>query len=249
MSVESFMDPLLNPLLQLGYFWALLIMSLIITLITTLIYKYTTNQNLMKDLKDELKALQKEMKELRDQPEKAMAVQKKVMDTNSKYMMHSFKPMLFSFVPIILFFGWMNLHLAYYPIIPGQEFTVTAEFNQDIVGSINMIPVDGITAINGLNQTILAGKASWVLNGSEGEYSLLYEFNGAIHEKELLITKDAVYKMPIQKINKDGLKTITIGNKPVLLLPIGFHTFGWLGTYIIFSLISSTLLRKWMKIY
>ena len=248
MSVESFMDPLLSPLLKLGYFWALFVLSFVITIIITLIYKYTTNQSLMKDLKDELKALQKEAKELRNQPEKAMEVQKKVMDTNSKYMMHSFKPMIFTFIPVILFFGWMNLHLAYYPIAPGEEFSVTMDFNDGVMGFVDIVPVEGITSINGLNQTIMAGKASWILKGEAGEYSLVYNFNGATYYNDVLITNEKNYAVPLKQINKDGIKSITINNKPVLFNFL-VHNFGWLGTYIIFSLILSSLLRKWLKVY
>ena len=122
-----------------GYFLTLLILVFIITMVITLIYKYTTNQSLMKDLKGELKELQKEVKQLKSKPAEAMKVQKKMMQTNSKYMMHSFKPMLFTFLPIIIFFGWMSSHLGYYPIMPDQEFSITINFNEETSGFVKMI--------------------------------------------------------------------------------------------------------------
>src|SRR3989344_3026667 len=82
MVFDSFFDFVFGPVLALPTFWAVLIMSLLISLIITLIYKYTTNQNLMKQLKDEIKELQKEAKELRDKPAEAMKVQKKMMETD-----------------------------------------------------------------------------------------------------------------------------------------------------------------------
>ena len=88
----------------------ILIISLFLTLVTTLIYKYVTDQELMKTLKDDMKAMQAEMKTLKEHPEKMMAVQKQAMQKNMKYMMQSFKPMLITFIPVVFIFGWLSRH-------------------------------------------------------------------------------------------------------------------------------------------
>src|SRR3989338_11025380 len=133
-----FLSPIMDPLLVLPPLWIVIIISLVVTLIITLIYKWTTDQNLMKQLKDELKEFQKEMKELKAHPEKMMEVQKKAMQTNMKYMSHSMRSTLVTFVPIILLFGWMNANIAYDPILPGQEFTITAKFAANTFGTISL---------------------------------------------------------------------------------------------------------------
>jgi uncharacterized membrane protein (DUF106 family) len=250
MVFDSLLNPVFYPLLDsTGYFWTLLILSFLITWITTLVYKYTTNQSLMKDLKDEQKALQKQVKELKNEPDKAMKAQKRMMEINSKYMMHSFKPMIFTFLPVIIFFGWMNTHLGYYPIMPGSEFSVDVMFNDGVTGNVLLSLPLGMNSSSELNQTILAGKTSWILNGLEGEYILNYNFNGKTYSNKVLISSKKAYYEPITRINKDGVKTINVGLKPVLLLNLYFKHFGWLGTYIIFSIVFSSLLRKLMKIY
>ena len=105
MVFENLLNPVFNPLLNLPTLWAVVILSFLISVIITLVYKYTTNQDLMKQLKDEMKEFQKEIKELRKEPEKAMQVQKRAMQTNMKYMMHSMRSTLFSFIPIIIIFS------------------------------------------------------------------------------------------------------------------------------------------------
>ncbi|MEM4265704.1 MAG: EMC3/TMCO1 family protein, partial [Candidatus Woesearchaeota archaeon] len=101
-------DFLFGWLLPLPPFWSILILSFIMSLIVIIITKYTTNQDLMKHLKEESKELQKQMKELKDQPEKMMEVQKKHMESSMKYMSQSFRPMIFTFIPIIIIFGWIS---------------------------------------------------------------------------------------------------------------------------------------------
>ena len=52
----AFLDPVFNPVLMpivnLSPFWALVILALFISIIVTLVYKWTTNQAHMKELKD-----------------------------------------------------------------------------------------------------------------------------------------------------------------------------------------------------
>src|SRR3989344_6394446 len=142
--LNTLLDPVFNPLLQFPPLVGVLIISLIISVMITVIYKFTTNQSLMRDLKNEMKELQKETKELRSEPEKAMQVQKKAMETNMKYMMHSMKSTIFTILPIIIIFGWLNANLAYEPILPGQEFSVSATFAKGISGNISLYAPEGI---------------------------------------------------------------------------------------------------------
>jgi len=86
----------------------LLVISFLLTFIITLIYKWMTNQEMMKSLKTEIKELQSEMKSSKDDHQKVMGLQKKAMEKNMKYMLQSFKPMLVTFIPIIFIFSWLR---------------------------------------------------------------------------------------------------------------------------------------------
>lgn len=108
MSYTSFLDPVLGPLMSIPNPWNLLLLSFAITLVMTILYKFLTDQKLMKELKDEMKELQKEMKTLKDNPEKMMEVQKKAMERNMKYLLQSLKPTLITFIPVLVIFEWMR---------------------------------------------------------------------------------------------------------------------------------------------
>ena len=74
MVLESFFDWLFQPFMKLGAAWAVILVSILLTVIINLFYKFFTDQHLMKALKKELKELQKEMKTLTDNPEKFMKI-------------------------------------------------------------------------------------------------------------------------------------------------------------------------------
>lgn len=118
MSYTSFLDPVLGPLMSIPAPWNVLLLSFIITLVMTLLYKFLTDQKLMKELKDDMKAMQNEMKLLKDNPEKMMEVQKKAMEKNMKYLVQSLKPTLVTFIPILIIFAWLR---AYFTSIGNPE--------------------------------------------------------------------------------------------------------------------------------
>jgi uncharacterized membrane protein (DUF106 family) len=245
----NLLNPIFNPLLSLPTLWAVILLSFLISFTITLITKYATDQDLMKRLKEEMKELQAEMKELRKDPEKAMQVQKQVMQTNMNYMKQSFRGMLYTFIPIIIIFGWMNSHLAYEPILPGQEFTTSVTFGKNTGGVIELSVPDGIEIDGAAEKEVKDGVVKWVLKGDEGEYLLEYTFNGKKYGKEVLITEENKYKEPIKRIKGDVIQSIEIENTPKKLLNLFGWKVGWLGSYIIFSIIFSMITRKIIKVY
>ena len=249
MVFENLLNPILGPLLNLPSLWAVVLLSFLISLIITLIYKFTTNQSLMKDLKEEMKAFQKQVKELKSEPEKAMEVQKKSMKTNMKYMSHSMRSTLFTFIPIILIFGWMTANLSYDPILPGQDFTTTVVFGKGVSGEIGLNAPEGLNIEGSTVKEVKDNEVKWVLNGKEGEYLLEYEFNNKRYNKEVLIAEGNKYKNPIKDVKDGNIEMIKIDNKKNIVLNLFGWKIGWLGTYIIFSLIFSIGLRKIIKVY
>ncbi|MBW2996885.1 DUF106 domain-containing protein [Candidatus Woesearchaeota archaeon] len=254
---DTLLNPVFSPLLGLPALAVIVLLSLVISIIVTLIYKYMTDQTLMKDLKTRQKELQKRMKAAKKEPDKLMKMQKEAMELNMKTMKQSFKPMLLTFIPVIIIFGWLNANIAYEPIMPGQEFTTTAVFNEGYSGNVTITVPEGIEVIGESSVEIKEGAADFRLKGDEGDYLLVFNHDGRHFDKELSITTEQRYA-PVQKIfKKEPIKTISINNKKLIAINLlgkdegGFFSgrVGWLGSYIIFSLIFGIGLRKLMKIY
>ena len=91
-------------------------------------------------------------------------------------------------------------------------------------------------------------KAMWALKGLEGEHILEFVYNGEKQQKSVLITNNEKYIEPSKKTN-GVIKLIQIDYKPRKILNLFGWKLGWLGTYIIFSIIFTMALRKVMKIY
>lgn len=252
MAYYDFLNLIFAPLFSLPPLFAILILSFMISLLIILITKYTTDQALMKKLKEEIKEYQSQTKQLKNEPAKAMEIQKKAMESNMRYMMHSLKPTLITFIPIILIFGWMSSVFAYESIKPNQQFTVTAFFDANSNGNAEIAVPESITILSNKTQKIENGKndkASWSLKGQEGEHLLEIVYNENKQQKSVLITNAKRYIEPLKKTD-GAIKSIQIDYKKLIVLPIGYKDwFGWLGTYIFLSITFTILLRKIMKVY
>jgi len=262
------MDPVLKPLLNIPPFLSVLIISFVISLVITLIYKLLTDQKKMKELREGIKLSQEELKKHRNDPKKMMEIQKKAMEKNMVYMTSSFKPTLVTMIPMLLIFIWLNANMTYEPIKPGMDFRVTALFDDATEGNVTLkwLSEDSNLKleVSNTNQEIKNNMAYWSLKGDSGEYSLSFEHNGdaitynkgETYNKKVIISEERKYASPAESLKNSVIKKVEINNKPVIYIPIPFKFLWWskggvgfLGTYILLSLLFSTLLRKLLKIY
>lgn len=253
MTWYDFLNPVFGPLLQLGPFWAISILSLVITLVMTVIYKFVTDQKLMKSLKDEQKEYQKEIKSLKDSPKEMMKVQKEMMKKNMEYMKHSLKPTLITMIPILLIFGWMAANLAFEPIYPNETYSITALFDEKANGQVTLIPDNATKVISDPTQTIKE-KVIWKLKSSSlGNHVIGVRYNNQTYNKKVLISTDLKTEEEIATFDHSDLKQIKIDYKDLKPLGPNFSIFGWhpgwLGIYIVLSIVLSMILRKLMKVY
>jgi uncharacterized membrane protein (DUF106 family) len=270
MGLLNFIDPLMNlvfsPLFLLHPFFAIAIITLLVSFIITIIYKYTTDQVAMKRLKRKQKEYQKKLNASKDDPDKMMKIQKEMMSVSGDMMRQSFKPMFFTFIPIIIIFAFLANNFAYSPIEPDEEFTTTIVFPKSTEGIVSITVPDEMDLLSERSAEIEKGEASWTLKGPAGDYVLQYEFGQETYNKKVKITEgleyeptskrrwtfiDGLYSRTDEFLPKDASAVeIRIDNPALKVLPFKFIFWdGWLVTYILLSIAFSTILRKVMKVH
>ncbi|MGV8162933.1 MAG: EMC3/TMCO1 family protein [Candidatus Nanoarchaeia archaeon] len=243
--------------MNLPYFWIIFIISLLATLLTTVIYKYTTDQKQLKQIKKDLKDLKEKMKKNKNDQKKMMSIQKDMLDKNMIMMKQSFKSMLYTFIPLILIFAWMASTIAYEPITPESNITVTATISNSYIGDLNSIKVSSVPETQITRNTGYAPASEkvreiqWIMQvEEEGTYNVIVESDTFKQSKELLVTTERKYVNPVSTYKESQLKQIKIGAqkvKPMMGVPL-LESFGWLGTYILLSILMSIGLRKLMNV-
>jgi uncharacterized membrane protein (DUF106 family) len=169
-----------------------------------------------------------------------------------EFMKHSFKPTLITMIPLLLIFGWMTGHLAYEPIFPGETYSLTALFKEGLEGNVQLVADENTEVISNITQPIKDKTASWNLKSKEGSHELIIKTSTTEETKKILISKNLEYEDQFTVYPHSDIEQININyNK---LKPMGdFSVFGWqpgwLGLYLIFSIIFSFGLRKVMNVY
>jgi len=107
-SIHFILNPTAGVLMEWHLLLGMSIVVFIITLITTLVQKYATDQKTLKELKKEQKAVQKQMKEFKHHPQKMKDLQKQQLSFIPKQFKLSMRSMVYTGVPLILFFRWFD---------------------------------------------------------------------------------------------------------------------------------------------
>jgi uncharacterized membrane protein (DUF106 family) len=208
----------------------------------------------MKHLKTESKALQKQMRELKEHPDKMLEVQKKHMEMSMKMMRQSFRPMIFTLIPILLIFGWMQARLAYEPIMPEQEFSVRIQLEKGIGNVlVNATAPEGITITSPASKQVSDGLAIFTFKAdTAGEYTspgLTFNIDGKTYTKDILITKERKYITPVQQIRDKTAKSIETMHEKTKVINLSLFSLSWFWSYVILAMITSSILRKVLKVY
>lgn len=239
-----------NAFMGLDYTWIILIISVLATLLTTLIYKWVTDQKKLKQMKDDMKKLREEQKKYKDNPKKLMQTQQKMLDINMVMMKQSFKPMIYTFLPLILIFAFMSNTFAYNPLAPNTPFTVTAYLSESYPDSMDTINITVNPTAKAERNIAYAPPENtkaiqWVVTpGNEGTYTLLLESKTFKQSKDVIVTTEKKYAQVMTEYKDSQLKKLVIGNKEVTTL-IGLN---WIWTYILLSVGSSLLIRKLLNV-
>ena len=246
----TFVDPLFDfifrPFLSLPIFWAILGVSLVLALLVVLVYKYTTNQEHLRELQTQLKQHQKELRENKD-PSRLAELQKKTTDTSLQQLRMTMKPTLITMLPLLLIFGWFSSHFAYAPLLPNQEFNLSIE---QYVNNTNEVTITAPSALEVSTKKSGATPETsrFELRGPEGDYSLQIHAGNKTYEKRVLITTQNSYSPPTAIIHDGTVEKMYTSQQEQIVMNLFGWKIGWIGSYIIFSLIFNTLLRKMFKL-
>jgi uncharacterized membrane protein (DUF106 family) len=115
-SVHFVLDPSVGALLNWNATIGLLLATAIITLITTILQKYLTDQDLLKSIKEEQKIVQQELRLVKGNQEKSMELSKKSMELTMKAMPMTMRPAMYTIIPFVLFLRWFNDYFTAKPV-------------------------------------------------------------------------------------------------------------------------------------
>ncbi len=87
---------------------SIIFLSIIVTLVSTLVTKWLTNQEHLRELKKRQKEIQKELKTCKPGDCKYQELQSEVLQITGTMMKSSFKPLFITMIPFLILFYWIR---------------------------------------------------------------------------------------------------------------------------------------------
>lgn len=108
MALDSFFNSIFGWAIDISPLVGIIVVSFVMTLISTLIHKFMTDQKLLKGIKDDMKQIRKDIKAAAQDPTRMAELNKQSMEKSMTQMKHTLKPILITMVLFFILFSWLR---------------------------------------------------------------------------------------------------------------------------------------------
>ena len=135
-------DLLFRLLRPLPLFAVLSFFSVLTAVLALLVIRWTSDQKAIRRVKDRIGAHVLAVRLFPDQLSVVLRAYLTLLGNTLLYLRHTFRPMLFLALPLFLLFVQLEAYLGRTPLVPGQDFFVSATFeNPDaLAGAVLRLP-------------------------------------------------------------------------------------------------------------
>jgi uncharacterized membrane protein (DUF106 family) len=262
--LRTLVDGLLYPFRDLSPIVGLTVVSLLTAIGLLIVFKHTSNQKALEDVKRKIHAGLFEIRLYNDDFRAIMRAQRGILRANLTYMRYSMAPMIWTLPPLILLIAQLQFHYGYAGLTPGQEVLLKVEFSEGAYSGDEKPPVT-VTTPEGLQLDDLAvwiptlGEMAWRLTAAAGGDYELEIRNGAAGTatKTVTVTDSVVRRSPFKvrgflneliypaeaSLPSDGtIEAITVTYPEANVDVFGFELH-WMIVYFVLSMLFAFILR------
>jgi len=263
-------DLLLAPFAGLPPIVSLVVVSLVAAVFMLFVFKRTSNQAALADVKRRIHAGLFEIRLFNDDLRAILRAQNEILRTNVTYLKHSLAPMLWILPPLVLVIAQLQFHYGYEGLRPGATALLTVDLDPESVSAgvrprarLDLPP--GLHADSGEVWIPAESQLAWrLLPESKGDFQIGVAVDGAESvTKSVRVTDRAVRLSPVRvdrgflsqliypaepPLPPDGpIRAIHLAypDREVSVLGYGMH---WMIPFFVLSIAFAFALRGWMKV-
>lgn len=156
-----------------------------------IIFKYTSNQTAIGQVRDNIKANLLALKLFKDSLAVTLEAQGRIFKAALLLLAHAIRPMLVMMVPVCLLLGQMGLWYQARPLKPGEEALVTMKLNNKIEPSWPNVTVESLPSadiITGPIRVLSQHEVLWKIKARKsGYHPIVFQVENQKIEKELAV--------------------------------------------------------------
>lgn len=187
--LNAVFDLILYPFLGLAPIYGLIAVSLITGLLMLIIFKRISNQQVIKQVKDRLKAHLLELRLYKDDLGLSFVAMKGILGTNLKYLQQAIKPMLVLMVPTILILIQLAIRYEYRPLEIGESAIISVNLASAVaLQDVGLDLPEGIRAETPPLRIKQKNQVDWRIKAAaEGYWKIDFRIGDEVVTKELVV--------------------------------------------------------------
>lgn len=221
----------------------MILISFLTSLFLLFVFRFTSNQHGIKQVKNKIKAHLLELRLFKDSLSVSLKAQGNILRYNLKYISYSAKPLLVMIIPLILILIQLNLWFGYQALAPGQKAILKAKLEE----GHNLLDIDLVIEpssalyIETLPLRIEEEKEiNWRFSAKEkGLFDLTLIINGHRLTKKVAVTQKPLSKISPTRIRRNFIDELfnpgeapLPGDLPLKTIEIiypskNMNLFGW----------------------
>jgi uncharacterized membrane protein (DUF106 family) len=262
-------DLLLAPFAGLPPIVSLVVVSLVVSVFMLLVFKRTSNQAGLEDVKRRIHAGLFEIRLFNDDLRAILRAQNEILRTNVSYLRLSLVPMLWILPPLVLVIAQLQFHYGYEGLQPGASTLLKVDLEPEAVtGARPRARLDlppGLRADTGEVWIPAESQLAWrLVPESEGDFELGVTVDGVGPVTKSVRVTDRTVRLSPVRVDRSFLSQLIDPAEPPLprngpiraihvdypdrevsVLGFGMH---WMIPFFVLSIAFAFALRGWMKV-
>ncbi|HEB35422.1 hypothetical protein LCGC14_1405220 [marine sediment metagenome] len=221
----------------------MILISVLTALLMLFVFRFTSNQEGIKRVKNKIKAHLLELRLFKDSMSLSFKAQGNILRYNLRYISYSTKPMLVMIIPLILILIQLNFWFGYEALTPGQETILKVKLEEghnplDI--DISLEPSSGFDIQTPPLRIEEEREINWRLQAREkGVHDLTFIVNGQKFTKKVSVAQRPLSKISPLKVKRNFINELINpgespfpGDSPIKAIEVKYQSkdmnlFGW----------------------
>ena len=195
------------PFRNLSPWVGMTLISLLTALLMLLIFRYTSNQEGIRKVKNKIKAHLLEIRLFKDSLALSLKAQGNILRSNIKYIGYSGKPLLVMIIPLILILVQLNFWFAYQSLRPGEVTIVKVKLQEDqniLDLDLKVEPPPSLAIETPPLRIEEQQEINWRLRAREkGFHSLVFKINGQNFTKKIAVAQKPLTRISPLKVQRN----------------------------------------------
>ena len=261
-------DGFLRPFRGVQPFWSLLAISALTGVLLLFIFRFTSNQNGIREAKNRIKAHLLEVRIFKDDLRILFSAQKMILKYNLKYLGFGLKPLVVIFLPVALLLIQLEGWFGQRPLNPGESTLLSVILSEEAVRLLPEVQLEvdeGLSIESPSLRIPSAREVDWMIQADKpGQHRLFIKLQGRTTPKIVAVNTGELARVSPVKVSSDSwavalhpgeapiargevIRQITL-NYPSRSIDVLGWKLHWLLVFFVLSTLSGFLFRGLFRV-